>query len=93
MKNIFAAHKRAISIMLRLSPRSSCKGFKRMGILTVPCLYIYICYHDVSLEIIIFIKQIMLFIIYVQDSLKSYMFPKQNYLDSKRCVVFIAHNL
>jgi hypothetical protein len=30
--------------------------------------------------IIIFIKQIMLFIIYVQDSLKSYMFPQQETL-------------
>jgi hypothetical protein len=37
-----AAHKRAIRVMSRLSPRSSCKeGFKRLGILTVPCLYIY----------------------------------------------------
>jgi hypothetical protein len=48
MKNIFVAQKRAIRVMLRLSPKSSCKeGFKRMGILTVPCLYIYcICYGD-----------------------------------------------
>jgi hypothetical protein len=42
MKSIFAAQKRAIRIMLRLGPRSSCKeGFKGMGILIVPCLYIY----------------------------------------------------
>ncbi|PNF18312.1 hypothetical protein B7P43_G14496, partial [Cryptotermes secundus] len=35
--------KRAVRVMLRLSPRSSCKeGFNRMRILTVPCLYIYI---------------------------------------------------
>jgi hypothetical protein len=52
IKNIFVAQKRAIRVILRLSPRSSCKeGFERMGILTVPCLYIYIyiyiCYGDV----------------------------------------------
>jgi hypothetical protein len=42
MKSIFAAQKRAVRVMLRLSPRSSCKeGFKRLGILTVPCLYTY----------------------------------------------------
>jgi hypothetical protein len=42
MKSIFAAQKKAIRILLRLGPRSSCKeGFKSMGILTVPCLYIY----------------------------------------------------
>jgi hypothetical protein len=42
IKSIFAAQKRAIRIMLRLGPRSSCKeGFKSMGILTAPCLYIY----------------------------------------------------
>jgi hypothetical protein len=41
-ESIFAAQKRAIRIMLRLGRRSSCQeGFKSMGILTVPCLYIY----------------------------------------------------
>jgi hypothetical protein len=34
--------KKAVGVMLRLGPRSSCReGFKKMGILTVPCLYIY----------------------------------------------------
>jgi hypothetical protein len=42
MKSICTAQKRAIRVMLRLSPRSSCKeGFKKMDILTVPCLYMY----------------------------------------------------
>jgi hypothetical protein len=42
MKSIFVTQQRAIRIMLRLGPRSSCKeGVKGMGILTVPCLYIY----------------------------------------------------
>jgi hypothetical protein len=42
MKSIFAVQKIAIRVMLRLGPRSSCReGFKKMGILTVPCLYIY----------------------------------------------------
>jgi hypothetical protein len=46
MKNIFGAQNRAVRVMLRLSPRSTCKeGFKRMCILTVHCLYI--CYGDV----------------------------------------------
>jgi hypothetical protein len=36
MKGIFAAKKRAVGVMLQLSPRGSCKeGFKRLGILTV----------------------------------------------------------
>jgi hypothetical protein len=36
------AQKRAIRIMLRLGPRRSCReGFKKLGILTVPCLYMY----------------------------------------------------
>ena len=38
----FHNSKRAIRIMLRLGPRSSCiEGFKKLDILTVPCLYIY----------------------------------------------------
>jgi hypothetical protein len=42
LKVFFAAQKRAIRIMLRLGPWSSCKeDFKSMGILTGPCLYIY----------------------------------------------------
>jgi hypothetical protein len=42
MKEIFVAQKRAIRVMLWLNPRSSCKeGYKRLGILTVPSLYIY----------------------------------------------------
>jgi len=42
MRNVFIIQKRAIRIMLRLGPRSSCrKGFKNLDILTVPCLYIY----------------------------------------------------
>jgi hypothetical protein len=43
MRNVFIIQKRAIRIMLRLGPRSSCcEGFKRLEILTVPCLYIYV---------------------------------------------------
>jgi hypothetical protein len=43
MKSLFVAQKRAIRVMLNLSPRSSCReGFKRLGILTVPSFYIYI---------------------------------------------------
>jgi hypothetical protein len=42
MKEIFVAQKRAIRVTLRLNPRSPCKErFKRLGILTVPSLYIY----------------------------------------------------
>jgi hypothetical protein len=42
MRSVFVVQKRAINIMLRLGPRSSCKeGFKKVGILTVPCLYMY----------------------------------------------------
>jgi len=42
MRNDFIIQKREIRIMLRLGQRSSCKeGFKKLAILTVPCLYIY----------------------------------------------------
>jgi hypothetical protein len=42
MKSLFVAQKRVIRVMLRLGPRDSCReGFKRLGILTVPSLYIY----------------------------------------------------
>jgi hypothetical protein len=42
MRSVFVVQKRAIRIMLRLGPRSSCReGFKKLGILTVPCLHIY----------------------------------------------------
>jgi hypothetical protein len=42
MKSIFAVQKRAIRVLLRQGPRSLCReGFRKMGILTVPCLYIY----------------------------------------------------
>ena len=42
MRNIFIIQKRAIRIMLRLGPGISCReGFKKLDILTVPCLYIY----------------------------------------------------
>jgi hypothetical protein len=42
MKNVFVAQKRVIRLMLRLGSGDSCReGFKRMGILTVPSLYIY----------------------------------------------------
>ena len=42
MRNVFIIQKRAIRIMLRLGPRSSCiEGLIKLDILTVPCLYIY----------------------------------------------------
>jgi hypothetical protein len=42
MRNTFIIQKRAIRIMVRLCPRSSCRqGFKKFDILTTPCLYIY----------------------------------------------------
>jgi hypothetical protein len=42
MKNVFIIQTTAIRILLRLGPRSSCReGFKKLGILTVPCLYRY----------------------------------------------------
>jgi hypothetical protein len=42
MRNVFIIQKRAIRIMLRLGPTGSCReGFKKLEILTVPCLYIY----------------------------------------------------
>jgi hypothetical protein len=42
MRNVFIIQKRAIRIMTRLGPRISCReGFKKLDILTVPCLYIY----------------------------------------------------
>ena len=42
MRNVFTIQKRAIRIMLWLGPRCSCReGFKKLDILTVPCLYIY----------------------------------------------------
>jgi hypothetical protein len=41
-RSVFGVQKRAIRIMLRLGPRSSCREvFKKLGILTVPCLYMY----------------------------------------------------
>jgi hypothetical protein len=43
MRNTFIIQERALRIMLRLGPRSSCReGFKKLDILTVPCLYIYV---------------------------------------------------
>ena len=42
MRNIFIIQRRAIRIILRLGPRSSCReGLKKFGICAVPCLYIY----------------------------------------------------
>ena len=43
MRSVFVILKKIeVRIMLRLSPRSSCReGFKKLDILTVPCLYIY----------------------------------------------------
>jgi hypothetical protein len=42
MKYVFIIQKTAIRIMLRLGPRSSCREvFKKLDVLTVPCLYIY----------------------------------------------------
>jgi hypothetical protein len=53
-KSLFVAQKRVMRVMLRLGPRDSCReGFKRMGILTVPSLYIY---SMLLLEIAIFIR-------------------------------------
>jgi len=42
VRNVFIIPKKAIRIMHRLGPRSYCRdGFKKLDILTVPCLYIY----------------------------------------------------
>jgi hypothetical protein len=42
IRNVLIIQKRAIRIMLRLVPRSSCReGLKKLDLLTVPCLYIY----------------------------------------------------
>jgi hypothetical protein len=42
MRTLLLAQKRVIRVLLRLGPRYSCReGFKRLGILTVPSLYIY----------------------------------------------------
>jgi len=42
MRNVFLIHKREIRIMLRLGPKTSYReGFKKLDILTVPCVYIY----------------------------------------------------
>ena len=42
MRNVFIIKKRAIRIVLRLGPRSSCRGgLKKLDTLTVPCLCIY----------------------------------------------------
>jgi hypothetical protein len=42
MRNVLIIKKRANRNMLRLGPRSSCRGgLKKLGILTVSCLYIY----------------------------------------------------
>jgi hypothetical protein len=43
MKNVYIIQKRAIRIILRLGPSSSCReGFKKLDILTVP--YLYLCF-------------------------------------------------
>jgi len=41
MRNVFIIQKRAISIMLRLGPKSSCIEGLKLVTLTFPCLYIY----------------------------------------------------
>ena len=42
MRKVFIIEERAIRIMLRLGPRSSCtEGFKKLVIFMVPCLYIF----------------------------------------------------
>ena len=42
MSNDFVIQERTVRIMLRLGPRSSCtEGFKKLDIITVPCLYIF----------------------------------------------------
>jgi hypothetical protein len=42
LKQVFLLQKRTLRIMLGLSYRSSCKSwFKKLDILTVPCLYIF----------------------------------------------------
>jgi hypothetical protein len=39
MKRIFVAQKRALRVLLKLSPRNSCReGLKELGTLTAPCL-------------------------------------------------------
>jgi hypothetical protein len=42
MKSMFGVEKRAIRVLLKQGPRSSCReGCRKMGMHTVPCLYIY----------------------------------------------------
>jgi hypothetical protein len=42
MKTLFLAQERVMRVLLKLGPRDSCReGFKRLGILTIPSLYIY----------------------------------------------------
>jgi len=63
MRNVFIIQKRAIRIMLRLGPRSSCReGFKKLDILRVPCLYIYALVLF-AVTNLIFIKLTPLFIV------------------------------
>jgi hypothetical protein len=43
MKTLFLVQKRVIRVLLRLGPRDlRTEGFKRLGILTVPSLYIHL---------------------------------------------------
>jgi hypothetical protein len=54
-ESLFVAQKRVIRVMLRLSPRDSYReGFNRLGILTVPSLYIYIYIYIYSVLMFVF---------------------------------------
>jgi hypothetical protein len=61
MKRVFVAQKRAIRAiraMLTMRPRSSCREvFRELGILTVPCLFIYAMVMFVIFFIYLFTQQ------------------------------------
>ena len=75
VRYVFIIQKRAIRILLRLcprtkcqkmGPRSSCKeGFKKLDILTVPCLNIFMTWCHFQLKILTFIKLTPLFMVWI----------------------------
>ena len=65
--------------MLILSRRSSCReGFKKLDILTVPCLYIIMPWCYLLLKILIFIKLTPLFLVWIQGSKINCTHPQRD---------------